>query len=96
LAVVWVIFRQTKFSNIRQLLVFILSIFALSIMFFIFGLWGIIQVIINVCKYFAGPKKYELTGDNIISFLWAKPHPVFDGILDIWAGLRGAPLSSSL
>ena len=96
LAVIWVILKQTKCSSFRQLLTLILSILAYEILLFIFGIWGIVQIILNILKYFEGRKKYQVTSQNMIRFLWAEPHIVFDGVLDIFASIRGAPLSHKL
>jgi len=96
LAVVWVVLRQTNCGSFRQILTLILAIIALPVLFFVFGLWGIIQVIINVCKYFAGPRKYHVTGEGIVEFLWARPQPLYRMVVDIFGAIRGAPLSDAV
>ena len=96
LAIIWLVLRATDCSKFRQVLTLILAILLLPIMFFLFGIWAFIQIIINAFKYFAGPKKYEVKGQNITEFLWIKTHTLYKFLLDIFGAIRGAPIGTSL
>ena len=91
LAIVWIVLKNASCSTFRHALAVILCIQALPIFFLIFGVWGIVQVSINTCKYFEGPKKYQVTLQNILEYFWAKNDPMFNLIIRLFGTIRGVP-----
>ena len=87
--------------NMKQTIWFILSIIPMFMIFAaIFGLWAIVQLILNCIPYcqdnccdpIANKKFY----DNVFPLIWAPAdkHPVYSAILDCWGNLTmGRPLN---
>jgi len=91
LVIVWIVLKNASCSTFRYALAAILCIQALPILFVIFGIWAIFQVSINTCKYFEGPKKYQVTLQKILEYFWAKNDPIFNLIMRLFETIRGVP-----
>jgi hypothetical protein len=61
---------------------------------FAFGFWAIIQLILNLIPYCDRRKKFQFTGEHMMSFLWTRDDPLYRIFLDIFGSIKGSSIGA--